>query len=60
MRVRGLPMFFQYPSAIFSATSTDVEPLSEKKTWPKPGGASAINPRATASAGSCVKPAKIT
>jgi hypothetical protein len=60
MRWRGSPLCAQKPSAIFSATSTEVEPLSEKNTRVSSGGRISVRPRATSSAGSCVQPAKIS
>ncbi len=42
-RFSGRPQFFQYCTASFSATSTAVEPSSEKKTWRS--GAGTILPR---------------
>jgi hypothetical protein len=60
MRWRGSPRWAQKPSAILSATSTQVLPLSEKNTRVSASGSMEISPRATCSAGSCVQPAKIT
>ena len=58
MRWRGSPRLSQKPSAIFNATSTLVDPLSEKKTWASGAGSISTSARASASAGSCVHPAK--
>jgi hypothetical protein len=49
----------QKPSAIFSATSTEVDPLSEKNTCSSAGGVIATSRCASCSAGGCVKPAKM-
>ena len=57
---RGFPMLRQYCSAIFSATSTAVEPSSEKKMCSSAPGSTRRNRAASSSAGSCVNPAKIT
>ena len=42
------------------ATSTAVEPSSEKKTRSSPAGSTPTSSAASRAAGSCVKPAKIT
>ncbi len=38
IRWRGSPLCRQNPNAIFKATSTLVDPLSEKNTCSRPGG----------------------
>ena len=56
----GRPRLCQNPTAILIATSTAVDPESEKNTCFRPRGAKASSLAASRSAGSCVKPAKIT
>src|SRR3546814_16981836 len=53
-------MLAKVPSAILSATTTLVEPESEKKTRVSGSGVMRISSAASASAGSCVQPAKMS
>jgi hypothetical protein len=55
----AMPRSSQYPSAIFNATSTAVDPESEKNTRVSAAGISRSSPAATASAGSWLQPAKM-
>ena len=56
----GCPRFCQYCSAIFNATSTAVDPLSEKKMCSSPCGSTLRRCAQSSSTGSCVNPASKT
>ena len=56
----GRPFARWYCTAIFAATSTEMDPESAKNTRSRPGGANAINRSASSTAGPWVKPPNIT
>ena len=60
IRRRGVPRLANDCSDSLMATSTAVEPSSEKKIFERPRGKRCTSSAASAAAGSCVKPAKIT
>ena len=57
---RPCPVLRQNCSAIFSATSTAIDPESAKNTRDRPPGAIAVSRVASGSAGSCARPPNIT
>ena len=57
---RGVPSLAKACSDILIATSTAVDPLSEKNVRASPRGSRATSAAPSSAAGSCVKPANIT